>query len=170
MNFQFYYEKLLDSKDYKKFVKENPKAFHSSGFFVLDIENKGKDNVATFDMFLEKPKPKMFSFKVTGKTELLPLENFDPKTPEKLSMNYDFDLNKIKETIETKMQEDKIKGKLKKILFSLQKLEKIDYLVITAFLDNLGMLKVIYDIQKKSITQIEKKSFLDMFKIIKKKS
>ena len=168
MKFQFYYEKLIDSEDYQKFVKENPLAFHSSGFFVLDLENNGKDNSVHFDMFLEKPKPKMFSFKVTGNVELLPVENFDPRIPEKLSMNYTFDLMNIKEKIEKKMQDEQIKGKLKKLLFSLQKLNKIDYLVINGFLDNMGMLKVTYDLSKKEITQIEKKSFLDMFKIIKK--
>lgn len=168
MKFQFYYEKLLDSEDYRKFVKENPKAFHSSGFFVLDLENNGKDNSVHFDMFIEKPKPKMFSFKLNGKMELLPVENFDTRIPEKLSMNYAFDLVEVKEKIEKKMEKENIKGKLKKLLFSLQKLDKIDYLVINGFLDNMGMLKATYDISKNEITKIEKKSFLDMFKIIKK--
>lgn len=167
MKFQFYYEKLLDSQDYQKFVKENPGAFHCSGFFALDLENEGKGNQVNFDMFLEKPVKKMFSFKVSGKTELLPVENFDERVPEKLSMNYDFDLMDIKDLIEKRMQEDKIKGKLKKILFSLQKKDGVDYFVITAFLDNMAMLKVTYDIVDKKIIFIERKSFLDMFKIVK---
>lgn len=169
MNFQFYYEKLLDSEDYKKFIKENPEAFHSSGFFAMDLENDGKGDAVHFDMFLEKPKPKMFSFKVSGKTELLPVDNFDPRTPEKLSMNYTFDTKEVKKQIEKRMEEDKIKGTLKKILFSLQKLEGVDYLVITAFLDNMAMLKVTYDIADEKITEIERKSFLDMFKVLGKK-
>jgi hypothetical protein len=167
MKFQFYYEKLLDSEDFKKFKKENPTAFFCSGFFALDLEENGKSNQVNFDMFLEKPKKKMFTFKVSGKTELLPVENFDPRVPEELSMNYDFDLMKIKDEIQTRMEEDKIKGKMKKMLFSLQKLKNVDYLVITVFLDNMAMLKATYDIADKKIVSIEKKSFLDMFKIIK---
>ena len=169
MKFQFYYEKLLASEDYQKFMKENPKAFHCSGFFALDLEKKGEGNQVNFDVFLKEPKPKMFTFKVSGKTELLPVDNFDTRTPEKLSMNYTFDLDEVKDLIQKKMDEEKVKGKMKKILFSLQKMEGVDYLVITAFIDNMAMLKVTYDIAENKIIDFQKKSFLDMFKVLGKK-
>jgi len=51
----------------------------------------------------------------------------------------------------------------------LQKLDGRDVLVGTAFISALGMLKIEIDIKDKKITDFEKKSFMDMMKIIKKK-
>ena len=82
--------------------------------------------------------------------------------------NYTFDLYEIEKKINAKMAEEKIKGNMQKILFSLQKLDGVDYLVITVFLSNMGLLKVHYDITEDKIVHFEKKSFLDMFKILKK--
>ena len=168
MKFQFYNEKLINSKEYQKFTKQHPEAFACSGFFILDILNNGKENKASIDFWLPKEK-KMYSFKLDGKTEFVNVENFDPRTPEKLSMNYNFDLKDYEELIREKMSEEMIKGNIQKIIFSLQKLNKKDYLVITVFLNNLGLLKINIDIADNKITHFEKKSFFDMLKVIKKK-
>ena len=50
MNFQFYLEKLLESKDFKKFMKENKNAFLCSGFFAIDREKS--DNQQHFDFYV----------------------------------------------------------------------------------------------------------------------
>ena len=167
MKFQFYYEKLLDSEEYLKFKREHPTAYPCSGFFALDLEKKGENNQAHFDFWLPEF-DKMYSFKVSGPVEFVNVENFDKREYEKLSMNYEFDLIEVKDEIQARMDADVIKGKIQKLLFSLQKLNGVDYLVTTVFLNNMGMLKVNYDIASKKITDIEKKSFLDIFKIIKK--
>ena len=168
MKFQFYHEKLIDSEEYQKFTKQHPDAFACSSFFILDVLNNGKENKATIDFWLPKEK-KMYSFKLDGKTEFVNLDNFDPRMPEKLSMNYDFDLKDFQELIKEKMSEEMIKGNIQKILFSLQKLEGKEYLITTTFLNNFGLLKTNISLEDKKITGFEKKSFLDMFKIIKKK-
>lgn len=168
MKFQFYYEKLLASEEFLKFKKEHPKAYPCSGFFALDLEKDGKNNQCHFDFWIPEFE-KMYSFKVTGPVEFVNVENFDKRPYEKLSMNYTFDLKDIKEKIQTKMQEEKIKGKMKKLMFSLQKLKGTDYLITTIFLDNMAMLKVNYDLSKNEIITIEKKSFLDIFKIKRNK-
>ncbi|MDA3835991.1 MAG: hypothetical protein PF542_00045 [Nanoarchaeota archaeon] len=168
MKFQFYYEKLLASDEYLKFKKEHPTAYACSGFFALDLEKKGENNQVHFDFWLPEHE-KMYSFKVTGPVEFVNVENYDKRPFEKLSMNYTFDLVDVQKAIEKRMEDDKIKGKMLKMMFSLQKLDGADFLVITVFLNNMGMLKVDYDIAEKKITEIEKKSFLDMFKIIRNK-
>lgn len=168
MNFQFYYEKLLASDEYQKFRREHPTAYACSGFFALDLEKNGAHNQVNFDFWLPEHE-KMYSFRVTGSVEFLNVENFDKRPFEALSMNYLFDLNKVRIIIEERMKKDNIRGKMKKLLFSLQKLEGIDYLITTVFLDNMGLLKVHYNIVDKKITFIEKKSFLDIFKISRKK-
>ncbi|MBN1252282.1 MAG: hypothetical protein JXL97_08440 [Bacteroidales bacterium] len=167
MKFQFYYEKLLASDKYLSFKKEHPKAYPCSGFFALDLENLGKNNQVHFDFWLPDVE-KMYSFKVSGPVEFVNVENFDKRAFEKLSMNYTFDLEEVMKVIQSKMDDEKIKGKMKKLLFSLQKMNGVDYLLATVFLDNMAMLKATYDIADKRITDIEKKSFLDIFKIIKK--
>lgn len=168
MKFQFYYEKLLASDEYLKFRNEHPSAYPCSGFFALDLEKDGENNQCHFDFWLPEFE-KMYSFKVTGPVEFVNVENFDKRPFEELSMNYTFDLKDIMKSVEDRMQEDNIKGNMKKLMFSLQKLNGVDYLVSTVFLDNMAMLKVNYDLSEEKITDIEKKSFLDIFKIKRNK-
>ncbi len=164
MKFQFYYEKLINLEEYQKFKKDFPDAYFSSAFFVLD--KKEKDNKVHFDFYLPKG-PKMYSFKLDNKPEFVNVENFDPKIPEKLSMNYEFDLNEIENLIQEEMKKHKIKGEIQKLLFSLQKLKGKDYLLATVFISNMALLKVHIKLPENKITTFEKKSFLDMIKLVK---
>jgi hypothetical protein len=166
MKFQFYYEKLINSNEYQKFKKENPDAYPCSGFFVLDRE-KNNDTVH-FDFWLPKYE-KMYSFKMTEPIEFVNVENLDKRPLEKLPMNYTFDLKDYEKMIQKEMEQKTIKGRMKKLLFSLQRFEGKDYLITTVFLSNMALLKVHIDITKNKITHFEKKSFFDMLKIVKKK-
>lgn len=168
MKFQFYHEKLIDSEEYQNFRRENPGAFPCSGFFVLDREKDGANNQVHFDFWLPQYE-KMYSFKLNGPIEFVNVENFDKRPFEELSMNYTFDLEEVEKKILSRMKEENVKGKIQKLLFSLQKLNKVDFLVITVFLNNMGLLKINYDIAEKKITEFEKKSFFDMLKITRKK-
>ena len=137
-----------------------------SGFFVLDREKK--DNKASLDFWLPKEK-KMYSFKMDGQIEFVNVENFEEKDFEKLSDNYNFDLEEIEKLILKKIEEEQIKGRVQKLLFSLQKLNKKDYLLGTIFLSNLGLIKLTIEIPNNKITSFEKKSFFDMLKVVKGK-
>jgi hypothetical protein len=167
MKFQFYYEKLINLDEYKKFLNENPKAYFCSGFFVLD--KKDKDNKVHFDFYLPKG-PKMYSFKLDNKPEFVDIENFDPRIPEKLPMNFEFDLIEIEKLIKEEMNKRKIKGEIQKLLFSLQNLKDKNYLLATIFLSNMALLKVTITLPENKITEFEKKSFFDMIKLVKGKS
>ena len=169
MKFQFYHEKLIASEEYQNFKRENPGAYPCSGFFVLDKEKEGANDQVHFDFWLPQYE-KMYSFKLNGPIEFVNVENFDKRPFEKLSMNYDFDLNDVEKIILERMKTENAKGKIQKILFSLQKLKGIDYLIITVFLNNMAMLKVNYNIAEKKIIEFERKSFFDMLKIMTKKS
>jgi len=50
MNLQFYFEKLHHSEEFKKFIKENPKAYFCSGFVVIDKEKN--ENKIHLDYFV----------------------------------------------------------------------------------------------------------------------
>jgi len=166
MNSQFYFEKLQNSKEYKKFSEKNPKAFLCSGFFVVD--KKGQDNKQHFDFYVPESK-KLFSFELENNCRLVPIEMIEQKIPEKLEINFDIDFNNVEKLVSEKMEQEKIKNKIEKMLFSLQKIKGKNMLIGTVFISMLGLLKVRIDVEKMKIVLFEKKSFFDMMSIKKKK-
>jgi len=169
MNFQFYLEKLLAGEEFIKFIEENKDAFCCSGFFIVDRENsKVSQDKQHFDYFVPSEN-KMYSFTLEDGVKKIPVEMFGDLEQKKVGLNYDFDFNDVGKMIEERMIDEKIKGKISKLLYSMQHLDGKDYLVGTVFLSMLGMLKVHYDINEKKIVLFEKRSFMDMLKITGKK-
>jgi len=164
MNFQFYWEKLKESEEFKNFMKENPKAFPCSGFFTIDKE--GKDNQTHIDFFLPSQK-KIFSFKLQEEgIEEVPMDLISDKTPERISLeNIDFVFEEIENLILEEMKKQNIKNKMQKIMISLQNFEGKEILVCTVFISMLGILKIHVDLEgdrKGEVTLFEKKSFFDI--------
>lgn len=166
MNLQFYLEKLSESEKFKEFMKENPKAYFCSGFFAIDKQEKG-DKIH-LDYFVPESK-KMFSFQLENEVEMVPVEQMPEKELEKIPDSLDFDFKEIENLIEERMEKEKIKNKVQKILLSLQKGEGKLFLLGTVFISGLGMIKIRIDLEEKKILDFEKKSFFDMMKIVKKK-
>ena len=170
MDFQFYLEKLKSSDIFKRFIKENPRAYLCSGFFTLD--KKANDNQQHLDYFNSKSK-KMFSFKLDqNPIGLLPVENFvftEKNPPIKMPENLNFEFEEIEKLIRKRMQKEKINKNIEKILLSIQKTREGGFVIGTVFISNLGMIKISYDLQKKEFTAFQKKSFFDLLKIVKKK-
>lgn len=168
MNFQFYIEKLISSKEFQEFKKENPSAFLCSGFFSID--KKTQNNQQHIDYFIPELN-KLFSFKFEkDKVEMIPVEDFGNNfIAKKIRDNCDFDFQEIEKIIKEKMSEEKIDKNIEKILLSLQSKDEKEFLIGAVFISGLGMIKITIDIQEKKITDFEKKSFFDMLKIVKKK-
>lgn len=162
MNFQFYFEKLKNSEEFKKFIEENPKAFLCSAFFSID--KTGNDNQQHFDFFNDK----IFSFQLESNCRKVPLENYGDKIPTQVSSDHDFEFKDIEDIIGGKIKKEGIKNEIQKILLSLQNIEGMDYLVGTVFISGLGMIKIKIDPDKMLLTDFEKKSFFDMIKVLKK--
>jgi hypothetical protein len=157
---------MAESEEFKKFMKENKDAFLCSGFFIID--KKGEENKQNIDYFVPSLN-KMFSFKIHDKVELVPIENFGEEFhPEKISDNVDFDFQNIENMISDRMEKEKIKNKIEKLLLSLQTKDKKNYVLGTIFISGLGIIKVKIDLDEKKIVDFEKKSFFDMMKIVKK--
>lgn len=168
MNFQFYLEKLHESQEYKDFKKSHPKAYPSSCFFILDREKNGGGNQVHFD-FWDPEKKEMFSFKMHEKIEFSKVDNYDKRDYEEISTKYNFNLEDYEKMIFEKLAEEKINVKIQKLLFSFQRLKGKDFLIVTGFLNNLGLIKVTISIKENKIISFEKKSFFDMMKIIRGK-
>jgi hypothetical protein len=167
MNSQFLIEKLESSEEFEKFMKENPKAYLCSGFFVIDSESKIPEDKYHFDFYISSSK-KTFSFELENDVKLVPLERNDERVLEKVSMKKDFDFEKIREKIAAEMELKKINNKIQKMLFSLQNVGGRDMLLGTIFLSGLGLIKANFDIDKNMITDFEKKSLFEMMKIVSK--
>ena len=165
MNLQFYLEKLFESDIFKKFRKENKDAYLCSGFFSID--RQGKDNQQHLDFYVPSEK-KIFSIKLEKNIELAPLENYDERIPEKLKENLDFDFDEIENIIINKMKEENVNKQIQKLLFSFQNMKGKNFLIGTIFISGMGILKVTISLDENKIISFEKKSILDMFKIIKK--
>ena len=168
MNFQFYVEKLFDSKVFEEFKKEFKDAFPCSGFFAIDLENlKNPDNKQNIDYFVPSLN-KAFSFKFDSGIEKVQIEGFGEKIPEPIAMNLDIDFEEIEDLIRKEMEKKEVKNKIQKMLFSLQRMNGKDFLIGTIFISGMALLKVVIDIDEKKITEFSKSSFFDMMKIIKK--
>ncbi len=172
MNLQFYLEKLKASGVFKKFMKENPKAYLCSGFFTIDKE--GQDNQRHLDFYIPE-KGKMFSFKFgeAGRVEKIPVEMINKKAPQeiKLGSGLNFDFAEIEKMIIGEMAAQNLKNNLQKIIISLQNYEEKNFLVCTVFVSMLGLLKININLKgkdgKPEIKSFEKKSFLDLLKRVK---
>ncbi len=165
MNLQFYLEKLFASNEFKKFKKENKEAYLCSGFFSID--RQGKDNQQHLDFYAPSNK-KMFSFQLEKGFEIVPLENYDERAPEKLSEKIEFDFEKIEDLIINKMKDENVNKQIQKLLLSLQSMEEKNFIIGTIFISGMGILKVTIDLSENKIVNFEQKSFFDMMKIIKK--
>ena len=165
MNIQFYHKRLINSKEYKEFLKEHKKAYLGSALFILDKE-KGKDEV-NFDFYCEKDKDKVFSFEVSKEIVFRELKNYDVRKPEKIKISENLNLLDFEKIILEEMKKNNMKNPAKKFLFSFQRLKKKDYFLITAFLSNLALVKCHIEIKSKKIVLFEKKSFMDMVKMFK---
>jgi len=166
MNFQFYLEKLSDSENFKKFIKENKDAGLVSCFFSIDKE-QDMDNKQHFDYFVPSMN-KIFSFKLEDNYNKIEMENI-PHEISRISENLNFDFNEIEKQVIKKIKQENINSKIQKMLFSVQNVENKNMIIGTIFIDGLSIIQVKLDLKEMKIIEFEKKSFFDMIKIIKKK-
>jgi hypothetical protein len=169
MNSQFLLEKLENSEEYQKFMKENQDAYLCSAFFIIDFETEHPENKFHFDYYLPSSK-KTFSFEleIENEIKLTELERFEEKIFNKVSTETHFDFDEIYEKIKKEMETKKISNKIQKMIFSLQNFENKDTLFGTIMLSGLSLIKMTFDPTEDKIIDFEKKSFFDMMKIVKK--
>ncbi len=165
MNLQFYVEKMNSSDVFKNFMKENPNAYACSGFFIIDKTGK-EINKQHFDFWIPESE-KLMSFQLED-MQLVPLENYG-KILDKLSLEQDVDFDEVEKLIVERMAKESLKDKIQKMLFSLQMKDGKNFLIVTVFVPKLGLITATIDLEKMEIDEFEKKSFMDMINVFKKK-
>lgn len=163
MNLQFYFEKLLNSEEFKKFKTDNPDAYFCGGFFIVD--KVGKDNKQHLDFYVGGgEKGQVWSFQLEDGIQLVPVEQHDDRTLEKVDDNIDFNFEYIEKLIMGEMFEHKIKNEIQKIILSLQNFNGKPLLIGTVFISRMGLLKIKIDLSDMTVIDFEKKSFMDMMR------
>ena len=167
---EVYLKKVKASKEYKAFIKENPKAFLCSFFFTRDFVEK--HNETQVDFYL--PKTKMIaSFKVDKKVERVDAhkkaETITHKkfTPKALTEKAKLDIDEIKEILLDEMHNRSMTYEIDKILVFLNVTD--DRLVwnCTGFLKGMGLLQAHIEDKTGTVLFMDKKSFFDIIRRVK---
>lgn len=171
MKINKYVTKVKKSNDFKKFIKENPKAYLCSLFFVRDFS--GNHNETFIDFYSPKIK-KIISFKADGKVQKIPIhkkaETLEHKkfVPKKLGKKMKLDIDILKQIILDEMHNRNFTDEIKKILVVLQNHDDRDIWNCTCFLNSLALLYCHVEDMSESVLFMERQSFFDIMKILKK--
>lgn len=161
-----YLLKLEKDKHFQKFIKSNPKAYLCSAFFIIDKESE--NHKQHFDYFLPEEN-KIFSFQLEENCKQVPMDNLNSEAPKILDFKDNLEIQEIEDLIQTEMENQAIKNKIQKILFSINNFENQVFIFGTVFISNLGMIKLRISLKDKKIIDFKKESFMDMINIFKKK-
>ncbi len=166
MKAQHYIKKVKESKEFKEFIKSDPKAYLCSVFFVRDF-TEGK-NETQVDFFSPKKK-KIISFKAEGRIEKMldkkaqTLENkkFIPKELKEITK---IDVDEIKSTLQDEMHNREMTYTIEKVLAFLTTMDEKPVWNCTGFLAGLGLLQAHVDDETNTVLFMDKKSLFDMIK------
>ena len=169
MNFQFYFEKLSSSKEFRKFIKDYPDAYSCSCFFVIDLENKGGGGERQhFDYYVPSAN-KIFSFQLESECKVVPVETAEARKPAEISLNHCFNFSDVERIIQDRMNNGGISSRMQRMLFSIQNINGEDFLLGTIFISGLGLVRANIRISSMEIVEFEKKSFFDIVRVGGKK-
>ena len=163
MKIQPYIEKLNASEAFKKFQEEYKDAFLIAGFFILDYES-GQD-VHQIDYYIPSKK-KVAAFTLGEEVDFKIMNMMSEKTPEKLDMKTEIDLDAIKGILEDGMKNRNITEELKKIIAVIQNIKGKKVWVLNCILSGMEILKAHIDDETKMILKMEKASVMDYMKKI----
>ncbi|MCX6749622.1 MAG: hypothetical protein NTW17_02660 [Candidatus Pacearchaeota archaeon] len=166
MKVSHYIKRVKESDEFKKFKKEDPKAYLCSLFFIRDFTEK--KNETQVDFYSTKKKC-IVSFKVDGKVERTINKKAETMThkkfiPKQLNEKIKLDIDEMKDTLTDEMHNREMTYEIEKVLSFLNMVEGKPVWNCTGFLKGLGILQAHVDDETNSILFMEKKSFFDLIK------
>ncbi|NCN99252.1 hypothetical protein COU62_01140 [Candidatus Pacearchaeota archaeon CG10_big_fil_rev_8_21_14_0_10_35_219] len=165
MKIQPYIEKLNSSQAYKDFEQKHSDAFLIAGFFVLDLESG--QNISQIDYYIpSQNKVAAFNMMSDGQTDVKILEMLTKKTPEKLEIATNIDLEALKGILEDEMKNRNMSEEIKKIIAIVQTVEGKKVWNVNCVLSGMEILKAHIEDSSKTVLRMEKASVLDYIKKI----
>lgn len=162
MKLKPYIEKLNSSKKFKDFIKKNPDAYFSAGFFVLDFETK--KNIHQIDYYLPKEK-KIVTFEIDKGIEMKKSETANDQIPKKIFGGVETDLDILKGLVEDEMKNHTITHQLQKIIAILQNIDgKLEW-SLNCITSDMGVIKVHVDDKTHSILKFDP---INLFDVVRK--
>ena len=153
-----YVTKLNDSSVFRDFQKQHKDAFMVAGFFVLDLE--GGKNIHQIDYYVPSKK-KIAAFTLDSHVTLQMLDLMNSKSPEKLDLKTNIDLDQIPGILEDEMKNRSITEEIKKVIAILQNLEGRKVWNLSCVLSGMGILNAHVEDTSRTVLKMEKKSLLD---------
>lgn len=156
-----YVDRLRDSQEYKKFLKENKNAFMVAGFFVLDFES-GK-NMHQIDYYAPDHH-KVAAFTLDGRITMQMLSLIRKKIPEKLDLDTKTDLNALRGILEDEMKNRTMAEDIKKIIAVIQCVDNKKIWSVNCILSGMSLLKASIEDESQTILKMDKANIFDFIK------
>jgi hypothetical protein len=161
-----YIKRVKESESFKKLMKEDPKAYLCSLFFIRDFTEKRDETQV--DFYSPKIK-KIVSFKVERKIERTLNKKAETMThkkfiPKPLNEKIKMDIDEMKDTLLDEMHNREMVYDIEKILAFLNIVEGKPVWNCTGFLKGLGILQAHVEDETNTVLFMEKKSFFDLIK------
>jgi len=164
MKIKPYIDKLNSSKEFNDFMKENPNAYFSAGFFVIDLESE--KNIHQIDYYIPETKKMMTFILDSDNVELKSGEASNNKTPKKIAGEINIDLDILKGIVEDEMKNNMVTKKIQKIIAVLQNLDGRVIWNLNCITTDMGIIKVHISDEDHSVLKFDKVNIFDVIKKI----
>ena len=163
MKIQPYVERLNTSKEFKKFRQKYNDAFLVAGFFVIDLESN--QHIHQIDFFIPSQK-KIAAFTLDEGINLQILDAMSNKSPEKLDIKTNIDLEALPGILEDEMKNRSMTADIKKIIAVIQNIDGKKIWNLNCVLSGMEILKAHVEDESKTVLKMEKLAFTDIIKKI----
>lgn len=153
-----YVEKLHNSEQYKKFIKQYPDAALVAGFFVIDLE--AGNNIHQIDYYVPSQK-KIAAFTLDGQVSVQLLSLINKKVPESLDIKTKTDLDSLKGIIEEEMRNRNMTEEINKIIAIIQNIDKRKVWSLNCVLSGMHILKASVEDESQTVLKMDKSSIFD---------
>lgn len=169
MKIRPYVEKLEQSEEYKNFKVKYPDAFLVAGFFILDLETN--QNIHQIDFYVPSEK-KIAAFTLDGEVtlQLMDMMSKDGKSPEKLDLETNIDLDALSGILTDEMHNRGISEDIRKIIAIVQNIDGKKIWNLNCVLTGMEILKSHVDDASQSVLKLERSSVMDLMKKLPGKS
>jgi hypothetical protein len=164
MNFSSTLQLIESSKEFKDFIKQNPKAELVAGFFILDFQSNNNQQSLDYKIL-----DKIFTFSLNENNKITLTEDELIKIPNPQPLNsinkqIKTETNELRAIAEIKAVDSNIKSKFEKIIAVLQNHRDNCVWHLTCMLEGFVILDVLIDADTGKVLKFEKRNLMEFMK------